>query len=585
MAGPQLIKAGVDYLVFDYLAELTMSLLVKAHSKDNQLGYATDFVSGAMQSILTLPQANSVKIISNAGGINPNACALALQKLCEQLGVKRRIAIITGDDLMPHAGQWQTAQVQEMFSGKPLPNKLLSANAYLGALPIAKALDLGADIVITGRCVDSAVTLGALIHQFQWQAQDYDRLAQGSLAGHIIECGCQATGGLFTDWDTVPDWANMGYPILECTPDGAFIVTKPPHTGGLVSVPVIAEQMLYEIGDPSAYQLPDVICDFTPVTMQSVGTNRVLVQGARGYPPSQQYKVSATWMDGWRLDTQLVITGHQAAAKAKRTGDAIIERTRTLFGQMKWEDYQDVHLELIGTEHQYGPHQRGRHSREVLMRLAVRHSQKIALDCLAREIAPAGTSFSPGTTGGGGGGRSRPTPNIRLFSFLWDKSHLSPIISFEGQEISAPLSEPFSPAEKAKSPASPPEDTYQPPTQEASLAVPLRSIAFGRSGDKGNISNIGIIAREKRYLPLISQQLSPKAVSDYFAHLVKGKVTRYWLPGIGAFNFVMEEALGGGGMASLRIDPLGKGMAQMLLDYPIQVPASWGIPSHTDEKE
>src|SRR5207253_5488493 len=219
--------------------------------------------------------------------------------LAREQGLTVRIAVVEGDDVMPQLESLR-GEVREMQSGAPLPAKVLTANAYLGALPIRAALDGGAQIVITGRCVDSAVTLGALMHEFRWREDDWDRLAQGSLAGHIIECGCQATGGLHTDWEDVPDWPHIGYPVVECEEDGSFVVTKPQGTGGLVSVATVAEQMLYEIGDPRRYLLPDVTCDFSAVTMALQGEHRVHVQGARGLAPGPQYKVTSTYLDGFR---------------------------------------------------------------------------------------------------------------------------------------------------------------------------------------------------------------------------------------------------------------------------------------------
>ena len=358
LGAPQLAAAGIDYLVFDYLAELTMSILAGARAKDAALGYATDFVDVAMKSVLQQVAAKGIKVVSNAGGVNPRACAAALQKLCDAEGVTLKIAIVEGDDVLDRLPGLRQAGVTEMFSGAALPENILSANAYLGAIPIAAALQRGADVVITGRCVDSAVTLGPLIHEFGWvfdtdDVEALDKLAQGALAGHIIECGAQATGGLFTDWESVPDWANIGYPIIECHADGSFVVTKPANTGGLVTPAVVAEQMLYEIGDPAAYVLPDVVCDFTQVTLTQQGdasAHRVLVQGARGTPPTDCYKVSATYMDGWRAQATLLITGIDAAKKAQRSGEAILERTRGIFTRLKFADYLETRLEIIGAE-------------------------------------------------------------------------------------------------------------------------------------------------------------------------------------------------------------------------------------------
>ena len=603
LGAPQLVAADIDYLVFDYLAELTMSILVNAKTKDPALGYATDFVDVAMKSVLKDVAAKGIKVVSNAGGMNPRACAAALQKLCDEQGVTLKIAVVEGDDVLERipalrergqSGAAGAAGVTEMFSGAALPEKILSANAYLGAIPIAAALKRGADVVITGRCVDSAVTLGPLIHEFDWAFDDYGRLAQGSLAGHIIECGAQATGGLFTDWESVPDWANIGYPIVECHADGSFVVTKPANTGGLINTAVVAEQMLYEIGDPAAYILPDVVCDFTQVTMTQQGdaaAHRVLVQGARGKPPADCYKVSATYMEGWRAQATLLITGIDAAKKAQRSGEAILARTRTIFRRLNFADYLETHLDIIGAETQYGPHARTAATREAVMRLAVRHDNPKALGVFAREVAPAGTSWSPGTTGMGGG-RSKPAPNVRMFSFLLPKREVRPRVELAGEGTHPPVPEGFAQpgapsfnvrtegGENTISSGEPyaPTVSSNDATQAmvgaapGAMTVPLIRIAHGRSGDKGNISNIGIIARKPHYLPLLRAQLTPQAVKEYFAHLVKGDVVRHDVPGIHAFNFVLHEALDGGGMASLRVDPLGKGMAQMLLDFPVHLP-------------
>jgi len=236
VGAPQLVAQGrLDYLVFDYLAELTMSILAAARAKKPELGYATDFVDVTMRAIVRDVANKGIRVVSNAGGVNPQACAQALQALAAEQGVQLKIAVVTGDDVLALVPQLREQGARELQTGAPLPERLLTANAYLGALPIRAALDDGAQVVITGRCVDSAVTLGALMHAFDWRADDHDRLAQGSLAGHIIECGCQATGGLHTDWESVPDWPRIGYPVLECQADGSFVVTKPEGTGGLVN--------------------------------------------------------------------------------------------------------------------------------------------------------------------------------------------------------------------------------------------------------------------------------------------------------------------------------------------------------------
>ncbi|HUR91006.1 MAG TPA: acyclic terpene utilization AtuA family protein [Ramlibacter sp.] len=575
VGAPQLVAKGqVDYLVFDYLAELTMSILAAAKGKDPSLGYATDFVTVTMAAILKDVAGLGIRVISNAGGVNPRGCAEALRALAREQGIDLRIAVVEGDDVMPRIESLRS-DIREMQSGAPLPAKVLTANAYFGALPIRAALDAGAQVVITGRCVDSAVTLGALMHEFRWCDDEWDRLAQGSLAGHIIECGCQATGGLHTDWEDVPDWANIGYPVIECSEDGTFIVSKPEGTGGLVSAATVAEQLLYEIGDPRRYLLPDVTCDFTEVTMTELGQQRVQVRGARGLAPGPHYKVSATYLDGFRCTGQLTIVGLGAARKAQRTGEAILERTRAIFSRLDLADYTRANIEVLGSElANYGPHAQHADGREAVLRVAVMHSQKAALEVFAREIAPAGTSWSPGTTGADG--RPKPGPSIRQFAFLIDKTVLCPriVIGEEALDVAVPAGQGEIPAPRAE-PAEAPASTAPTRVDETTAEVLLVELAWARSGDKGDISNIGVIARRPEWLPALRAQLTEARVREWLGHLVKGTVTRYDLPGIHAMNFVCTHALDGGGMASLRNDPLGKGMAQILLSMPVRVPAGW----------
>ncbi|MET3378808.1 MULTISPECIES: acyclic terpene utilization AtuA family protein [Variovorax] len=570
VGAPQLVGSRqIDYLVFDYLAELTMSILAGARLKKPELGYATDFVSVAMKAVLKDVVKQGIRVVSNAGGVNPQGCADALAALAAEQGVALKIAVVSGDDVSPLLPQLRQAQppVRELQSGAALPERVLTANAYLGARPIQAALDAGAQVVITGRCVDSAVTLGVLMHEFKWQPDDFDLLAAGSLAGHIIECGCQATGGLHTDWDTVPDWPNIGYPIVECSADGSFVVTKPEGTGGKLTPAVVGEQMLYEIGDPAAYLLPDVVADFTQVRIEQAGEHHVRVHGARGHAPTASYKVSATYVDGFKTAAQLTIVGFDAVAKAKRTGEAILARTGTLFSQYGFGPYSGTQLEVLGAESCYGPHAQALQTREAVLRLAVTHPRKEALELFAREIAPAGTSWAPGTTGAGGG-RASVSPSIRQYAFLLDKSRVEATVTIDGKRVDVPRSE-VSASAPIPSPVRAPETHEAPPAPDA-IEVPLIRLAWARSGDKGDTSNIGVIARHPALLPLLREQLTEARVAEWLAHLVKGRVTRYEVPGIDAFNFVCEQALGGGGMASLRNDPLGKGMGQILLAVPLR---------------
>ena len=567
----QLLDAGVDYLMMDYLAEVTMSLLARARLKDPEAGYPPDFVAYLKQALPDIAR-QGVKVATNAGGMNPAGCKRAVEAAVAELGLSLRVAMVEGDDVMPLIDGLRAAGLREAVSGAPLPARLLTANAYLGALPIKAALDGGADIVITGRCADSALALGILMHEFGWAADDYDRLGAGSLVGHLLECGPQATGGTFTDWQRVPDWHNIGYPIAECRGDGVFVVGKPVDTGGLIEPAVLAEQTLYEIGDPAAYLLPDVTADFSNVRLTQVGPDRVRVEGARGRPPTGQYKVSATYQDGYRAVATVSIVGPDAARKAERTGEALLDRARMLFARRGLTDFAATRLEALGAEASYGPGSAARGVREVLLRLVVEHASREALEIFARELGSVGLSCAPGTTGIYNG-RPKPTPVVRLFTFFLDKGALAPptlqISDGPATAVAVPCVGAAVPSGQAE--VVPEEAIPDGPTVD----LPLAHLAYARSGDKGNSANIAIIARQPHYLPLLRREVTPSRLLAHFGHLVKGPVRRFEAPGLNALNFVLDDALGGGGMASPRIDPQGKAYGQMALEMTIPVPQSW----------
>jgi hypothetical protein len=562
--------ADINYLVFDYLSEITMSIMAKAKMVEPKHGYALDFVSRVMAPLLKKIAVKKIKVISNAGGVNPLACRDALQKIIKEYGLDLRVAVVLGDDLLAQHEQLKQQNIREMFSGEALPDQVASSNAYLGAVAIRDALDLGADIVITGRVVDSAVVLAPLLHEYQWSLDDYDKLAQGSLAGHVIECGAQCTGGNFTDWQLVQGFDNMGFPVVEVSEDGSFIVTKPQGTGGLVSPATVAEQIVYEIGNPQAYLLPDVIADFSQVHLEQVGEHRVRVTGAKGQAPTAQYKVSATYPDGYRVVVSFLIAGREAPQKAQVIADAILSKCERVLAMRSVPPFSEKSVEILGIESTYGGHAQALNSREVVVKIAVKHMFKEACMFFASEIAQASTGMAPALAGIVGG-RPKASPVIKLFSFLIDKNQVNVEIDFEGKRYPVEVPQRIS-TEQLPTLTAGENAVYQ----GGEIEVPLIEIAHARSGDKGNHSNIGVIARKAAYLPWIRAALTEQAVASYMQHVLdaeKGRVIRYELPGLNALNFMLENALGGGGVASLRIDPQGKAFAQQLLDMPVKVPA------------
>lgn len=562
-ATAQLLQgADLDYIVYDYLAEMTMSIMARARHDNPERGYATDFVTRVMKPNLRDIAARKVKVVSNAGGLNPISCVQALRKLIADAGLSLRVAAVVGDDLMSQAEALAARGIREAYSGEAFPatDRVRSINAYLGAFPIAAALDAGADIVVTGRCVDSAVTLGACIHSFGWGADDLDLLAAGTLAGHILECGVQATGGNFTDWsEVVGDCDRFGYPVAEISADGEFIVTKPKDTAGKVSVATVCEQLVYEIGDPAAYLVPDVCADFSDVRVESDGPDRVRVSGARGYAAPDEYKVSLTFADGYRGGRIQTSYGSNAAEKARRYADAALRRTAETLRARNLAPLSETNVQMVGAVPG---------SREVAFNFSVRHPTEEGVRVFLKEgTTEIGLAVPAGVTGFGGGSRSKPEPVVRLFSFFIPKSDAAIRLEIDGAETAfAEPARTAAPASRASSPAA----AELPDTEEA-VIVPLEAVAWARSGDKGNKANIGVIARHRDYLPFIARAITSEAVAARFADEVAGPVERFDMPGIAALNFLLHDALGGGGMGSLRIDMLGKALAQRILDMPVAI--------------
>lgn len=428
----QVTGGPVDYLMMDYLAEVTMSILQKQKSRDPALGYATDFVP-LMERILPVIAARGIRVVANAGGVNPRACADAVAATARRLGLTTlKIGVVSGDDLLPRLDDLlQRGQpLRNMDTGRPLADvrdRVRSANAYLGAGPVVEALGLGADIVITGRVTDTGLTLGPLMHEFGWAADAWDRLAAGTVAGHIIECGAQASGGnSLIEWPRVPDLANVGYPIVAARPDGTFDVTKHDGTGGRVSVAGVTEQLVYEMGDPRHYITPDCIADFTSIRLARAGKDRVRVSGVRGGPRPAQLKVSVAYFYGYKAVGTLVYGWPNAVAKA-RDADRVLRQRLTGLGLR----FDAILTELVGFDATHGPLARraapGFDPPEVQLRIGVRAADLAPVERFTREIAPLILNGPPSVTGFAGG-RPKPEEIVAYWPALIDREEVQPCV-------------------------------------------------------------------------------------------------------------------------------------------------------------
>lgn len=564
---------GLDYLVFDYLGEGAMGLFARLKTADPASGFLPDFVDLHIGPYLTEIKAKGVRVVANAGGLNPEGLATLIRSRGAEQGVALKVATVSGDDILPLSDVLRGEGLRDMYSGAELPARPTSFHAYLGAFPIAAALAAGADVVITGRVADSSLILGPLIHEFGWGAQDHDLLAGGTVAGHLLECGAQVSGGTFTDWRDVPDWAGIGFPVGECHADGSCVITKPEGTGGLVSIGTVAEQLLYEVGDPQAYIVPDVVCDFTAVRLEQAGLDRVRVSGARGYPPTASLKACATFDAGWRSVALIPVTGIDAVAKAERQAGELLRRCSRLLRERGLPDFTLTHVEVIGTESTYGPHARPLAPREVLLKIVADHADMGAALLFGREQTTAIMNMAPGTSIAPIIAAPRAFPLTDMAFCLIERGRARAQVRLDGAEVAFvdPVQGGFDPAAIAR----PPVPVLPEP---GGVPVPLVSLAWARSGDKGRLFNVAVIAREARFLPWIRAALTEQAVADWYRHLfddpASGRVDGYEVPGCHALNFVVHDAQGGGINMSPRFDAAAKSMAQLLLELPVAVPAA-----------
>ncbi len=595
-AGEMLAREpDLDFLTLDFLAEVSMSILALQRSRDPQAGWPRDFIEIVRSIAPYWRDGGRCRVITNAGGLNPVACARACCEVLEDAGCEERIvAVVYGDDVLSDLRResGEDELFRNLDTGQALAevrDRIVTANAYLGAEPIVAALERGADLVITGRIADPSLTVGPCVHWFGWSWNDWDHLAGATVAGHLIECGAQLTGGISTDWLHAPDVQSIGFPIAEIASDGSCVVTKPRGSGGRVSVEAVKEQLVYEIGDPDCYLSPDVTVSLLSLEVEKCGADRVAIRGARGRPAPTNYKVSATYQDGFWAQGELTVFGADAYTKARRAGEAVLQSLAA--GGIT---YREAVVECLGSgacsPQGIDPIRAGELT-EVVLRIAVADPSREAVERFSREMMPLVTAGPPGTTGYAEG-RPRVHPLFRFWPCLIDPGHVGPRIGWlPGEEIPslvAPASG-YPPGlnEQQTTPAPSPEETIaQPGVEDASglseepptmgtwcpggtasgIARRLADVAYARSGDKGIHANVGVIARRPDDYPWLCRELTTQRVASYFGIADTSRVVRYELPNLKALNFVLHGILA----SPLRVDAQGKALAQALLLMPLE---------------
>jgi hypothetical protein len=564
----QVSGGPLDYVTMDFLAEITMVILQRQRARDATAGFAYDFIEHLRLALPAIAE-HGVTVIVNAGGINPSGCAAAVAALCREVGVALPVGVVAGDDLLPRLDALEAAGAPlDHMDGErrydEIRGRVVAANAYLSARPVVEALRGGARIVVTGRTTDAALILAPLVHEFGWAWDDWDRLAAGIAAGHILECGAQVTGGNFTDWQRVPSMLDIGYPIAEVQADGEFVVTKHPNTGGLVSTRTVTEQLLYEIGDPRAYQTPDVTVDFTSLHLAQDGPDRVRVGAARGLPPPPRLKVSMVYRNGYRAVGTVLLSGPNVIAKGERLAEMVWHRVGT--------DFADRRTDFIGFNACWGGAAGAdREPNEVVFRIGVVDTDRAKLRRFATHLLGFALQGPPGL--GIFGGRPDVQEAFGFWPALVPRELVAATVAVDdAAPVEVPLTVP--PGRVARDPDPLPESPLGAAVRGRARTsrVPLGTIAYARSGDKGDHANVGVAARSPEAYAFLRETLSPKRVHAFFRDTVGGPVDRYELPRLLAFNFFLRHALGGGGTLSLRVDHQGKTLAQGLLTMEVDVP-------------
>ncbi|MEM9561349.1 MAG: acyclic terpene utilization AtuA family protein [Actinomycetota bacterium] len=568
----QLDGGPVDVITMDFLAEITMSILQKQVQRNPEAGFAVDFVD-QLDEVMASAMEQGVTIIANAGGVRPLSCGEAILARAKAKDLDPRVGVVAGDDLMGRIQQWHAEglDLSNMDDGRSFSDvvdRVSSANAYLGAAPVVRALDEGAQFIVTGRVTDTGITLAPMIHHFGWATDDWDRLAAGIIAGHILECGAQSTGGNFTDWRTVPSFHDVGYPIVEMHADGSFVVTKHPGTGGLVNAATVTEQLVYEMGDPSAYLTPDVVVDFGSIVVADDGPDRVHVSGIRGSAPTEFLKVSVSYGDGFKASGGVIVSGPDAVAKGQ------------MFGEILWgrlPDYEDTLTEFVGASATWGPRSPSQEANEIMARFGVRDQDRAKIREFAKMVPALVLSGPPGV--GVIGGRPPVQEVVAYWPCLIPRDRCPGEVTVFGGgervEATVPFEGPT--GEGRVAPGDTPrvdDDVDVPPPAGEIVTVKLSTLAHGRSGDKGDTCNIGVIARHPALYRWLVDELTAERVQEAFVGIAFGGVERFEVANIGALNFLLHQCLGGGGTLSLHIDAQGKTYSHALLDLDVEIDRS-----------
>ena len=514
-----------------------------------------------------------VRVISNAGGINPIGMGRKIVEMAQAMGLDIKVGVVYGDDIVNQlyeltaAGEkFTNMETGEDFFG--VRSRITSANIYLGAEPVVKALDAGCQIIVTGRVTDTGITLAPMIHEFGWAMDDWDKMAAGIIAGHVIECGAQASGGNISDWRDVKSFRNIGYPIIEMENTGEFVVTKHKKTGGLVSEKTVREQLVYEMGDPANYISPDGVARFDSIQLKQIGKDRVRVYGIKGKPEPDNLKVSMSFEDGWKANGSVLVSGPDACEKAEVIADALWAKLNHKF--------EATRTDVIGSGSIWPKSFHTDEANEVLLRFAVRDPKYDKVREFGKALptlilsGPAGMAVTTG-------GRPKPSRVVAYWPALMHRSRVKAkvlVVSTDGLESFYEITFPIRVQSTTFADQAPPKRKPGRKATGRTVTARLQEICYARSGDKGDTCNIGVLARSPEIYDWIVEHLTDEVVRRFFEGITFGKVVRYELDNLLALNFLLEETLGGGGTKSLMIDPQGKTLAQALLQMKLKIPQS-----------